>query len=199
MNKTVVRQGYNKAAKDYLKNRDRFINDKYLKKLVKLLKPRAKILDLGCGSGKPVAEFLARKGFEVIGLDISEKQIELAGKNVPNARFEVKDMSKLKVEEYDVGAAVSFYAIFHTHRETHKELFKKINSFLPRNGLILVSMGASDWEGSEDFHGAEMWWSHYGQDRNRKIIEKAGFEVMLDEIDSTGGEKHQVVLARKTG
>ena len=42
-----------------------------------------------------------------------------------------------------------------------------------------------------------MYWSHYGSEQNRKIIEKTGFEILLDEIDTSGDEKHQVVMARK--
>lgn len=58
-------------------------------------------------------------------------------------------------------------------------------------------MGASEWEGSEDFHGAEMWWSHHGAKKNRELVEQAGFNIILDEIDESGDEKHQILLAGK--
>ncbi|OGE18583.1 hypothetical protein A3J19_01305 [Candidatus Daviesbacteria bacterium RIFCSPLOWO2_02_FULL_41_8] len=197
--KNLVREGYNKAAESYSSSRDQFSNTKYLEKLANLLQPGATVLDLGCGSGVPIDKFLIDKGFEVIGIDISEIQIELAKQNIPNTEFFVKDMSELKNGEFSVDAAVSFYAIFHTPREEHQELFKKINSFLPEGGLILVTMGSGEWEGEEDdFHGAKMWWSHYGAEKNKEIIEKAGFEIILNEIDTSGGERHLFILARKT-
>jgi cyclopropane fatty-acyl-phospholipid synthase-like methyltransferase len=198
MDNKLIKDGYNQIAEGYLQTRDQFKNLKYLEKFVKLLKPNSKILDLGCGAGKPIDEFLVKKGFKVIGLDISEKQIELAKKNVPEGEFYLKDISLLKKEEYQIDAIVSFYAIFHISRESHFELFKKINSFLPKGGLILVTMGSSEWEGIEnDFHGTKMSWSHYGQEKNREIIEKADFEILLDEIDTSGGEKHQIIIAKK--
>lgn len=198
MTKNLVRQSYNKAAKDYLKNRDQFKSNKYLEKLIKLLKPGNKILDLGCGAGRPIAKFLMDRGFKVIGIDISEKQIKLAKENVPQAEFHAKDMDELKKEEYKVDAVVSFYAIFHIPREKHQDLFKKINSFLPKGGLILVTMGSTDWEGTEsDFHGAKMYWSHYDAGKNKEIVKKVGFKILLDKIDRSGGEKHQVIIARK--
>ena len=61
----------------------------------------------------------------------------------------------------------------------------------------MVTMGASDWEGIEDFYKTQIYWSHYGPEKNRKIIEKAGFEIIFDKIDTSGGEKHQIILARK--
>lgn len=194
----LVKFGYNKVAETYLSNRDQFSNNKYLEKLTELLKPGATVLDIGCGSGVPVDKYLVDKGFKVIGIDFSEKQIELAKKNVPQAAFEVEDMMELKMDEYQVDAVVAFYAISHTPRETHQDLFNKINSFLPKGGLVLVTMGIGDYEGLEDdFHGVKMWWSHYGADKNIEIVKKAGFEILFSEIDDSGGESHLIILAKK--
>ncbi len=199
MSKKLVRRGYDKIAVTYMRARYQYINTRYLEKLNSLLKPNSLILDLGCGSGKPVGLFLINKGHRVTGIDISEKQIELAMKNVPQAEYKVKDISKLKEREYDVDAIVSLYTIIHIPRETHTELFQKINSFLPKGGLILVTMGSSEWEGTDDFYGVNMYFSHYGHETNSNIIENAGFEIILDEIDDTLKEYHQFILARKTG
>ncbi|HCB22970.1 hypothetical protein A3B42_01995 [Candidatus Daviesbacteria bacterium RIFCSPLOWO2_01_FULL_38_10] len=198
MKKNIVREGYNKAAEDYSASRDEFANLADLEKLNSLLKPHSTILDIGCGAGIPVDKFFVDHGHQVIGIDISEKQIELAKKNVSGGEFKVKDMSELKTGEYQVDAAVSFYAIFHISRQEHQVLFKKINSFLPHGGLILVTMGAGEYEGEEEnFHGVKMWWSHYGAEKNTEIIKTAGFEILLDEIDEGDNERHQIILARK--
>jgi cyclopropane fatty-acyl-phospholipid synthase-like methyltransferase len=199
MSKDLVRKGYNKIARKYMEVRDQFTNDRYLMMLNNLLKPNSKILDLGCGAGKPVDKFFIYHGHNLIGIDISEKQIKLAKRNTPQASYAVKDISDLRKGEYQVDAVVSFYTILHLPRETHQELFDKINSFLPEGGLALVTMASSEWEGIEDFYGVDMYFSHYGTKKNRAIIETAGFEVLLDEIDTSGGERHQVILARKLG
>ena len=199
MSKDLVRKGYNKIARKYMEVRDQFTNDRYLMMLNNLLEPNSKILDLGCGAGKPVDKFFIYHGHRVTGIDISEKQIKLAKKNTPRARYELKDIASLRNGEYQVDAVLSFYTIIHTPRETHRELFDKINSFLPEGGLALVTMGSSEWEGIEDFYGVDMYFSHYGPEKNRAIIEKAGFKLLLDEIDTSGGERHQVILARKLG
>lgn len=197
-NSDLVREGYNKVAKTYSAQRDLFKNDKYLTELTKLLKPNSTVLDIGCGSGIPVDKYLINKGFKVIGIDISEEQIKLAKQNIPEGTFEVKNMSDLKEGGYQVNAVVSFYAVFHIPREEHQELFKKINSFLPVGGLILVTMGVGEWEGTEeDFHGSKMWWSHYGADKNKEIVKNASFKILLDEIDTSGDERHLFIIASK--
>lgn len=195
--KNKVKKGYNLIAHSYDQNRDQFKNEKYLQKLNKLLKPKSTILDIGCGSGKPIANYFFQHNHKIIGIDISDEQIKLAKQNVPVGNFEVKDMSELKNNEYRVDAVVSFYAIFHIPKEEHLSLLKKINSFLPEKGFILITMGASEWEGHEDFFGVDMHWSHYGSKKNLDIVKMAGFKILTNEIDNSGGEKHQVIIGEK--
>jgi len=58
-------------------------------------------------------------------------------------------------------------------------------------------MGANDWEGEEEnFHGTKMYWSHYGVEKNKEIIVNTGFHIILSEIEISGGEKHQIILAK---
>ncbi len=198
MSNDFVKQGYNKVADSYASGRNQSENRKYLDKFNLLLQPNSYILDIGCGAGKPVDEFLISKGHKVVGIDISERMIELAKKNVPEGQFKVEDMTELKNGEYQVDAAVSFYAIFHTPRETHQELLQKINSFLRSGGLIMITMSRSNWEGREpSFFGTEMFWSHYDASMNRELVEHAGFKVLVDEIDGVGNEQHQMLIARK--
>ena len=45
------------------------------------------VLDLGCGPGVPFDAVLEDHGCSVVGVDISERHVELARKNVPSGRF----------------------------------------------------------------------------------------------------------------
>ena len=53
-----------------------------------LLKPGARVLDVGCGNGFTAGQFVTR-GCEVVGIDLSETGIKLARATYPRARFEV--------------------------------------------------------------------------------------------------------------
>ncbi len=46
---------------------------------------RGAILDIGCGSGVPIARALVRVGFEVTGVDGSEEMLSMFRRNVPEA------------------------------------------------------------------------------------------------------------------
>ena len=194
----LVKTGYNQCAKNYADNRDLFKSQKYLEDLAEKLPVGAKILDIGCGSGVPIDKFLLEKGFKVTGVDISEEMVKLAKINLPNGNFFVKDMAEIDFSECSFNAIVSFYAIFHIPREEHLPLLKKLHTLLKTDGYLLITMGSSDWEGTEDdFHGAKMFWSHYGAKKNTELVKNAGFETIIDEVDDSGGEKHQIILAKK--
>ncbi len=45
------------------------------------LKAGASILDLGCGNGKPIAEFLLKQGYKVTAVDASVEMLEKARVN----------------------------------------------------------------------------------------------------------------------
>jgi cyclopropane fatty-acyl-phospholipid synthase-like methyltransferase len=194
----LVKDGYNRCAQNYLKGRDPFKNRKYLELLSEKLPQRAHILDIGCGAGVPIDRYLIQKGFRVTGVDISEEQIRLAKQNNPAGIYRVQDMAEIDFPSGSFEAIVSFYAIFHIPREKHPALFSMMNAQLKPTGMILVTMGASDWEGTEeDFYGVKMFWSHYGSEKNLEIVKSSGFEIEFNEVDTSGGENHLIILAQK--
>jgi len=68
-----------------------------------------KLLDVGCGTGH-WSRFFSEYGFEVTGVDISERMINMAtGKNISNASFQVADGHSLPFanETFDVTAAIT--------------------------------------------------------------------------------------------
>lgn len=196
-NLSLVRDGYDKIAATYLASRDKLKSGKYIQQLLKYLPKNSTILDLGCGAGVPVDDVLLKAGHRVIGIDNSSEQIKLARKLCRGAEFVVSDIASLKNEEYEVQAVVSFYTLFHVNRTKHLELLKIIASYLPKGGMLLLTMGDREFEGEHVMYGAPMWSSQYGTRRNREIVEQAGFGVISDEIDVSGGERHQVILAEK--
>lgn len=197
MHQNIVKAGYNQVAEVYNQSRKDLKSTKYLSRFLELVKPNSFILDLGCGNAEPIDTALTAKGHSVIGIDISETQVRLARQNCPGGSFSVGDLLSLKPKQYNVDAVVSYYTIFHTPKSTHADTLAKINSFIPIGAPILISMGDRDWEGMHDFYGTKMYSSHYTPSTNRKIVEAAGFQILLDEIDTSGREKHQIIIAKK--
>jgi cyclopropane fatty-acyl-phospholipid synthase-like methyltransferase len=196
MKNDVVGVGNENAADDYAADRPQFATIQYLEAYSRLIERGRTILDIGCGDGRPVDEYLVKQGFAVNGIDTSAQLVELAKKNVPDGLYEVKDLSNLKEGEYCVDGVVSLYAIFQTTRERYQEIIRTIASFMPNGGAILLTMGSGEWERSEEaVRATESFWNDYGAEKNTELLESAGFEICLSEIDGSANEKHQIIVA----
>jgi ubiquinone/menaquinone biosynthesis C-methylase UbiE len=194
----LVRESYNKIAAVYHKQRDKFRNDKVLNSFASLLSSGAEVLDVGCGAGVPVAQFLVKADFNVTGVDFSSSMIELAQVNVPKATFIEMDMRQLEFDDGSFDGITAFYSLFHIQKEDHGAILLKFHSLLRENGVLLFCAGWNQWEGTKDFHGAQMYWSQPGKEVTRQLVIDAGFDLILSEVRDYGGDKHYWVMARKT-
>lgn len=120
--------------------------------VINLLKiqPSAKILDLCCGYGRHSVE-LAKKGFKVVGVDISEKQIQHAIKRVKESNtdviFQIKDARKLDFnEEFDfvINMFLSF-GYFKSEKED-KDVLKGVFKALKPGGKFLMDFWNAEKE-----------------------------------------------------
>jgi len=193
----VVRAGYDKLSGLYTTEREKFDNWVEVKAFIAQLPEGARILDAGSGTGMPVADFLIKSGFKVVGIDISSGMVETARKNVPEASFRQMDMTRLDLPPESFDGVISTYAIIHIPRELHAGIFQSFHSILKPGGVMLVSVASWAWEEFADYMGVDMFWSHYDPDKSQSLITAAGFEIEFGRDVEAGGEKHHWVLARK--
>src|SRR3989337_3270000 len=86
---------YDKIAPEISKVYDQQTHIKSVKSFVGKLSEKAKILDLGCGSGKDVGIF-RQYGFQAIGIDGSKGMINEAKKRYPDEKFILADVRSLE-------------------------------------------------------------------------------------------------------
>jgi ubiquinone/menaquinone biosynthesis C-methylase UbiE len=193
---SLVKKGYDKIAEEYQADRHGFDHVKELEEFASLLPKNAKVLDVGCGAGIPVAKFLVDSGFEVVGVDFSENMLRLARKNMPQTSFIRKDMTKLDFADNSFDGLTAFYSIIHVPREKHSLLFKSFNRILKPNGIMLACMGPDEWEATEDYYGTKMFWSQYSPEKSLRLVKDTGFEVIFDKVLERGKERHYWIMAR---
>jgi SAM-dependent methyltransferase len=205
--KRIVADGFDRVAETYAAwlERDGIGHrETYLALLEAELPAGSKVLDLGCGAGVPIAQRLAER-FEVTGIDISERQIELARRIVPGATFIHGDMATQAFPAGRFDAVVAFFSIFHLPREEHGEVYGRIASWLRPGGYLVASTGVYSDPGTveEDWLGAPMYWSFYPSARSLEMIRTSGLEV-LESREETSNEDGQParflwLAARKPG
>jgi SAM-dependent methyltransferase len=151
---------------------------------------RAQVLDVGCGPGW-LSEFLARCGYSVTGIDVSEDMVAIARERIeaiegpvgegvePLAEFHAMPVLEMPWRErFD--AAILYDAMHHFHDEV--ETLRVIRSALVPGGQIFIHEGVRPEPGSEGEHELIAEMEEYGTLESPfdpeylvSVIEKAGF------------------------
>lgn len=204
--KLVVSQAYDKIAERYLEWRAGQPRQGELARWLDLLREHvrsgARVMDIGCGAGIPLTLALS-KSFDVTGVDISARQIELAVRNVPAASFIQGDVTTLEFARASFDAAVASYSLIHVPRAEHVGVFRSVARWLRPGGILLANFGTGNQEidYDEDWLGAPQFWSSFDADGERAALLAAGFELVFDSIETIieDGRPHRflLVLARK--
>lgn len=193
----LVSKTYSMLGRAYLGYRSELKSESYIRRLLKNLPNDSQVLDVGCGMGVPVDDIIVKCGHAVTGIDLSSEMISEAKRRVKGASYYVRDMTTLREGEYLVDVVVCLYAIFHIPRTEHERIIRLFASFLPKGGLLLISMGNTPFDGEHVMYGVKSYASQWGVDKNIEIIQRCNFEITWSELKTSGGENHLVVIAKK--
>lgn len=200
--KKIVADGYDVVGEIYA-NQALAANDAtrahYTSVLIDGLPMGAKILDLGCGAGLPTTAKLAEH-FNVTGVNISEKQVERARMNVPNATFICADIAALDFGDENFDGVAAFFSIIHMPRDEHAAAIRNIARWLRPGGLIVASLphriGKVGYE--DDWMGAPMFSSGFDAAVYTTLVNEAGLTIVSSEVgDRPDGDNFVWVVARK--
>ncbi|MEO8180582.1 MAG: class I SAM-dependent methyltransferase [Deltaproteobacteria bacterium] len=101
------------------------------------VRPPARVLDVGCGSGA-VAGALSRRGYSVVGIDTAEVLVRKAHERVPQATFIVGSVAQLdpKLEPFD---AVGFFDVLE-HLEDPLSLVRQALAHARPGALVIATV-----------------------------------------------------------
>lgn len=98
-----------------------------------------KILDVGCGPGLE-ANYMHEQGFEVVGVDISEKMLALARKRNPAIEFLQSDLIDVEFREKIFYGIAALSSLIHIRKKDVPAVLKKFNSYLKKGGLLYLEL-----------------------------------------------------------
>jgi len=180
-----TRHAYNLAAQKYhelfhneLKEKayDRNLLDSFGGKFDK----GALICDAGCGPSVHIGRYLADKGMRVVGIDISDRCIEMAKALNPDMPFKREDIMKLSFGRDAFDGIISYYSIIHTPKKSVGKIFQEFHRVLKPNGYLLVAVKAGSEEGYvHELLGikADIYFSYFHEKEIESYFKKAAFAV----------------------
>lgn len=127
---------YEKNAKEYVEATREVAFTELQDKFLEYLRPGARVLDFGCGSGRDTKYFLD-KGFRVDATDGSSEFVKMAS---DYAKIEVKQMLFQELEEEEIYDGIwACASILHLSRLELADVLKKIAKALVSNGILYTS------------------------------------------------------------
>jgi len=125
-----------------LRERDDNYNDLLEQPAMSELLPDLKsksVLDLGCGYGHNCLDFVRRGAIRVVGLDISEKMLEIAKIESGDAKIEYVNMSMTEIDAITDKFDFIYSSLAFHYIEDFPKLIKSIYNLLNSGGQILFS------------------------------------------------------------
>lgn len=195
MNDGVV-AAYNKIAAWFDRHRTRsLIEQPWLDALSQGLPEHAAILDLGCGTGEPIARYLVKRQYRLTGVDASAAMIDIARKRFTDTRVLVRDMRRLALDErFD--AVIAWHSLFHLPAADQRPMFATFARHLHPGGLLLFTTGSEQGETWSVNGGETLYHASLGLAEYRRLLTDHGFQVLRHAVDDAACGGATVWLAR---
>ena len=121
------------------------IDQSLLVAFVELVKRQTidRVADIGCGPGRAAA-FMAERGLDVVGVDISQAMLTVARSAHPHIKFEEGQLDALPFETGVIAGAVCWYSIIYTPPDSLADAFGELARVLMPGGYLLLAFQAED-------------------------------------------------------
>lgn len=185
----------NAAAFDRDRGRQ-LMEGKYLDAVLAGLAPeRRHVLDLGCGTGEPIARYLIEHGCQVTGVDAAPAMTALCASRFSDMSFIVADMRSLSLgRRFD--AIIAWDSFFHLSYEAQRGMFPIFRAHIAAKGLLLFTSGPQHGEAIGEIYGEPLYHASLSAEEYRALLDANGFDVLQHIVRDPDCGHHTVWLAQ---
>jgi SAM-dependent methyltransferase len=156
------------------------------------------VLDLGCGSGQPIAQWFVEHGHHVLGVDGAPEMIEEMANRVPKAQGLVADMRTLSLgRRYDI--ILAFNSFFHLSPDDQRAMFPIFARHASAGARLLFTSGPDADERVGQVGDSPVYHASLAPEEYRTLLADNGFKVMWFRPEDAQFRGHTVWLARFPG
>lgn len=139
--KSATQSVYERHANGWNNLRDQSLPEAiWLDPFIDRLPKGGALLDLGCGTGAPIAKHFIDQGFNVTGLDYAPTMIDIAQRDFPNAKWIVGDIRALpRLAKFD--GIYSWDGFFHLSQDEQLAALPRICALIKPVGCLMLTIG----------------------------------------------------------
>ena len=188
---------YNDHGADFDSLRGRSLAEKpWLDRFASLLPQGASILDIGCGSGEPIAGYFIGNGYDVTGIDASLPLIELCRARFPEKLWVVADMRKLALGRRFDGL-IAWHSFFHLNAEDQRRMFAIFRQHANDGAALMFTAGPGQGEAIGTFQGKPLYHASLSREEYESLLAAHGFRLLDHIVEDPDCGGATVYLARR--
>ncbi|HWH22857.1 MAG TPA: class I SAM-dependent methyltransferase, partial [Allosphingosinicella sp.] len=184
----------NAAAWDRQRGSD-LIEMRWLDRFAALLPEGGSVLDLGCGSGNPIASNLIARGYKVTGLDSSASLIALCRGRFPAQEWIVGDMRKIDLARRFSGL-IAWHSFFHLNPDDQRQMFQRFAGHSAPGGALMFTSGPDAGEVLGEWRGEPLYHASLDPEEYRRLLDSNGYALVDHELRDPECGHATVWLAR---
>ncbi|WP_216330990.1 class I SAM-dependent methyltransferase [Rhizobium sp. X9] len=168
----------------------------WLDRFASLLPQGASILDIGCGSGEPIAGYFIGNGYDVTGIDASLPLIELCRARFPEKLWVVADMRKLALGRRFDGL-IAWHSFFHLNAEDQRRMFAIFRQHANDGAALMFTAGPGQGEAIGTFQGKPLYHASLSREEYESLLAAHGFRLLDHIVEDPDCGGATVYLARR--
>lgn len=179
--KKITQESYQATAQEFARNVDELAPTGSIEQFIKLLPSKAKMIDIGCGSGRD-AKLFTNMGVTVLGIDFSSNLIDIAKRNAPLAEFQLMDIETMNLPAASFDGAWAACSLEHIAKKIFPDVIKKIHFLLKEKGYFYLTLKKGVGEILERdlrYDGdIKKFCAFYEEEELKSILQKAQFKIL---------------------
>lgn len=166
----------------------------WLQRFAAILPAGGAVLDLGCGSGRPVARWLMAEGFRVTGVDAAPEMVALCRGWCPDGDWIVADMRGLALGRRFDGV-LAWDSFFHLDADAQRAMFPVFRAHAAPGAALMFTSGPREGEAIGAYGGEALFHGSLGGAEYRALLAAEGFAVVAQRDEDPDCGRRTVWLA----
>ncbi len=154
------------------------------------------VLDLGCGNGRPIAEYLIAQGCRVTGVDGAAAMTNRARAAFPAHRWITADMRRLPPLGRFHGV-LAWHSFFHLTPEAQRPMLAAFGRLAHPGAALMFTSGPAEGEAIGRFEGLPLYHGSLDPADYVARLREAGLEVLRHVAQDPSCGHATIWLARK--